>query len=116
MKKILTLVIVFSAAFLACGFSGDAKREEAVRSLYGRIFVTDNYAAADYRVCVVKNLAQADLRVYAGTNARSVGRWEFVTALASADFLVYYTSLADADITVYFVSDAAFAGPSPRYR
>jgi len=117
MKKILTLVIVFVAAFLACGFSGSTSRKVLARALYGKIFVTDRQRDADYVVYVTKSSVFADLFVYETSGARFEGCWEFVKRRRDADFTIYYSkSDSCVDLCVCFVDSIGLAGPSPRCR
>ena len=113
MKKILTLVLVFSAAFLACGFSGSImSRKVLARALYGKIFVTDRQREADYVVYVTKGSVLADLFVYETSGARFEGCWEFVKRRRDADFTIYYSnSDSSADLCVRFVDSIGLAGP-----
>ena len=118
MKKILTLVLVFSTAFLACGFSGSTSKKALARSLYGRIFVAKNRREADCTVYVVRSESEADLRVYKTSGASSPGLWDMTDKRREADFVIFYEtkSMFSADIYVYFVNSRHLAGPAPSYR
>ncbi len=118
MKKILTLVLVFSAAFLACGFSGSTSKKFLVRSLYGKIFITKERFEADCVVYVVRNDSDADLRVYKTSRADAPGLWNITSERLLADFKVFYEtrSRRSADLSVCFVKDKYLAGPAPIYR
>ena len=117
MKKIITLVLVFSAAFLACGFSGSTSRKVLARALYGKIFVTDRQRDADYVVYITKSVTLADLFVYETSGARFEGCWEFVKRRRDADFTICYSkSDSCVDLCVCFVDSIGLAGPSPRCR
>lgn len=118
MRKILALVFVFVAAFLACGFSGSTtSRKVLARALYGKIFVTNRQREADYVVHVTKGVTFADLFVYETSGARSTGCWEFVKRRSEADFSIFYSnSDFSSDLCVYFVDSIGLAGPAPRCR
>ena len=114
MKKILALVLVFASALLACGFSGDQdnRRREIARKLYGRIYITDCAATADFRVRVVDNIAVADLRVFVAPRAYGVGQWEFVKERSLSNFSIYYVPVhVLSDVSVLFVNSRGLAGP-----
>ncbi len=123
MKKILSLLVLLCAGVFAIpeGLAHpplpSEKRREVAKKLYGKIKVVKNAWDADFRVCDVKDIRDADLCAFVYEESAAlvpgVGRWYYFkpTDWFSWDFSICFVkNMSDADVCVHFVKQVSDAG------
>lgn len=106
LKKFFVFACLFAAASAPLSASSYEERREIAAKVYGKIFFTQNQAAADYRVFVTQDRSFADLYVRkVPALANEPGEWEITEFRPAADWEIYITQhVSEADFFICYVN------------